>query len=185
MASVDTRGWEPWQHEYLHGGFYVFPPSQVAQVVDELRRRYDPISAAICGAHISVSEPLSAPLSATQLQELREVLESVSPFDLHYGPLTQLGAHPGVVYAISPTEPFLELRRRIHATAAFTGRPLPRAERAPHMTVAESITFELAAKLLEEQRSAPTGSFRCHEVALAIPDSSFQFRPILSIPLRG
>jgi 2'-5' RNA ligase len=185
MATVDTRGWEPWQHEYAHGAFYVFPPREVAAAVDELRRRHDPASAAICDAHISLSEPLSAPLSDDQLRELRQVLGLIAPFDLDYGPLTQTGDHPGVVYAISPADRFFELRRAVHATSAFAGHPLSRAERAPHMTVAEFITIERAAKLLDELREAPTGTFRCDEVVLAAPDASFRFRPILSIPLGG
>lgn len=185
MAPVDTRGWEPWQREYVHGAFFVFPPREVAQAVDELRRRHDPISAAVCGAHVSLSEPLITPLSDDQLNELRQVLGRIAPFDLAYGPLTQMGGHPGVVYAISPAEPFFELRRAVHETYAFLGRPLPGAERAPHMTVAEFITFDCAAELLRELREAPAGTFRCDEVVLAAPDASFRFRPILSIPLGG
>jgi 2'-5' RNA ligase len=185
MAPVDTRGWEPWQHEYSHGAFYVFPPREVAQAVDELRRRHDPISAAICDAHVSLSEPLSAPLSDDQLRELRQVLGLIAPFDLDYGPLTQIGEHPGVVYAISPVDPFFELRHAVHATSAFAGHPLPRAERAPHLTVAEFITIERTTELLNELREAPIGTFRCDRVVLALPDASFRFRPVLSIRLGG
>jgi hypothetical protein len=53
------------------------------------------------------------------------------------------------------------------------------------MTVAEFITFERAAELLDELRKMPTGSFRCHEVVLASPDASFCFQPPLSIPRSG
>lgn len=46
MTSDERLNWEPWQEEYRHGAFYLFPPPEIALVVNELRQRYDP---AFCG----------------------------------------------------------------------------------------------------------------------------------------
>lgn len=185
MVTTDPRGWEPWQLEYVHGAFYLFPPRDAAEAIDDLRRRYDPVSAEICGAHISLSEPLSAPVSAEQVDEIRRALGLLEPFDLEYGPLTQLDGHRGVVCVVTPAEPFFELRRALHATSAFHGVSLRRAQRVPHITVAEFITAKESSELLEEVGEGPTGAFRCSEVVLAAPDTAFRFRPLRSFPLGG
>lgn len=176
--------WEPWQHEYRHGAFYLFPPADVAAGVNELRARHDPKAAAICDAHISLSEPLGGPLTVEQLEELRAALAHIAPFELSYGPLTSIGPVPGVVFAISPEDLFFALRGAVQATSIFAGRDLTRASRVPHMTVAEFITLdetrELVARLTD---TVPGGTFLCDRVTYAVPDGSFHFEPVLEIPL--
>src|SRR5687767_14882296 len=92
----DTSGWEEWQLEYRFGAFYIFPPTGVIEPVDGLRQTYDPKSASICQAHISLSEPLQAPLSVEQVQEIRTALSAIQPFDIQYGPVRRFPPHPGV-----------------------------------------------------------------------------------------
>ena len=185
MRGPEHPRWEPWQHEYVHGALYLFPSGDVAAIVNEMRQRYDPKSAAICDAHITLSEPLSAPLTKGQLEELQISLKSIPPLELVFGPLTQMGDHPGVVYDISPIAPYLELRRAIHATSAFSGREVSREDTLPHMTVAEFITINRTFEILNEFRDAPTGHFCFDEVTLATPDRLFHFSPELTIPLGG
>lgn len=176
--------WEPWQNEYRHGAFYLFPPAGVAAIVNELRARYDPRAAAICDAHISLSEPLANPLSNEQLDEVRSALAHVAPFELTYGPLTSIGPYPGVVFAVAPEEAFFALRVAVHSTSIFAGRDLPRAERVPHLTVAEFVSLEETHDLLAQLRDTVLGgSFLCDRVVYAVPDSSFLFEPVLTIPL--
>lgn len=184
-ASVGTASWEPWQREYEHGAWELFPPDDVTALVDELRERFDPISAAICGAHVSLSEPLPDPLRRDQLEELACALADVGPIELRFGPVVQLGPGRGIVYAIGPAEPFLELRRKVHATSVFAGRPLPRATRPPHLTIAEFIDDARSDELLAELSGAPTGAFRCDEIVLARPDASFRFHSTVAVPLGG
>lgn len=176
--------WEPWQNEYRHGAFYVFPPADVAATVNELRARYDPKAAAICDAHISLSEPLADPVSDEQLDELCSSLAGVAPFELTYGPPTSIGPYPGVFFAVTPVDAFVALRATVQATSIFAGRDLPRAKRVPHMTVAEFIsleeTHELLARLAD---TVPGGTFLCDRVVYAVPDASFYFEPVLTIPL--
>ena len=176
--------WEPWQNEYRHGAFYLFPPADVAAAVNELRARYDPKAAAICDAHISLSEPLADPLSDEQLDELRSTLTGVAPFEFTYGPLTSIGPYPGVVFAVAPEGAFFVLRAVVHSTSIFAGRDLSRAKRVPHMTVAEFISLEDTHELLTQlKNTVPGGSFLCDRVVYAVPDASFHFEPVLEFPL--
>ena len=54
----DTSTWEDWQRDYRLGIILILPPPEVSDEIDLLRARYDPRSAAICPAHISLSDPL-------------------------------------------------------------------------------------------------------------------------------
>ena len=119
------------------------------------------------------------------LIEVARVLADVPPIDFTYGPVTDMGHPPGVVYAISPHEPFFALRQMIHATSAFAGQALPRANRSPHMTLAEFITAEQSAELLRKLKDLPPGTFRCNEVVFAVPDETFHFSPMATIALGG
>ena len=176
--------WEPWQEEYRHGAFYLFPPLEIAVVVNDLRLRYDPHSAAICDTHVSLSEPLTGPLLDEQLEELRAALSCVTPFPLTAGPPTQMGSHPGVVLGLRPEEPFFALRAVVHSTSIFAGRQLSRAQRPPHLTVAEFITREEARDLLAEVNSRGVGgTFLCDHLVYAVPDSSFHFEPVRTFAL--
>ncbi|OYV65118.1 MAG: hypothetical protein B7X07_04250 [Actinobacteria bacterium 21-64-8] len=185
MDDDVVNAWTPWQREYRYGAFYLFPPADVAAVVDELRARYDPQSAAICGAHVTLSAPLSAPPSDPQWEELRRALARVPAFDVDFGPLTRLGAHPGVVFALSPHAELNALRQTISATSLFSiRRDSPRAQRAAHMTVAEFITEGESQSLLATlNRRELRGQFRVDRVTYAVPDGSFCFRPEVTIAL--
>jgi 2'-5' RNA ligase len=184
MTSDEQLKWEPWQEEYRHGAFYLFPPPEIALVVNELRRRYDPRSAAICDARVSLSEPLAGPLLDEQLEELRAALCTIAPFHFTLSPLTQMGSHPGVVLGLSPEEPFFALRDVVHSTSIFAGRELSRAQRSPHMTVAEFVSQDEAQSLLAEVSPWDLGaSFLCDHLVYAVPDVTFHFEPVLTLTL--
>ena len=90
--AKDTSGWEEWQLAYRFGAFYIFPPTGVIEPVDALRRLYDPKTASICQAHISLSEPLQAPLTNEQLREIRTALSAVQPYDIQIWAFAELSA---------------------------------------------------------------------------------------------
>ncbi|MGH9277820.1 MAG: 2'-5' RNA ligase family protein [Acidimicrobiales bacterium] len=183
-GTPSTATWDEWQREYRHGALYVFPPPDVAAPVDELRRRHDPKSAAICSAHISLSGPLPGPVTEAQWRELGAAVSGMPRFNVRYGPLRSFPPHPGVVYAIGPEAEFDELRRAVHATSVFD-HARRREPIAPHMTIAEFISLERTQDLLDElQDHVAYGDFVCDHVTYAVPDDDFRFRPVLSLPLR-
>lgn len=157
----ETTGWEEWMYEYKFGAFYIYPPDGLIEVVDTLREKYDSKSASICQAHISLSEPLVHALTDKEIKELQEALSKVKPFDLSYQRLRGFPPHPGVAYAIEPEDKFVQLRKLIHSTSAFTDSPLTRKDRAPHMTIAEfGLDWPATEKLMKElERKVPTGTF--------------------------
>jgi 2'-5' RNA ligase len=181
---ADTSRWEGWQREYRYGAFYIFPPPGIIEPIDQLRRKYDPKSDSYCQAHVSLSEPLRAPLNDEQVQELRDALSSVEPFEIHYGPLRSFPPYPGVVYAITPEDTFMNLRSRIHETSLFKGQKFMRKHIIPHMTIAEFITVERTLELLEEvSGKVPEGTFLCNAIEYAIPNHDFYLERVLRLPL--
>jgi 2'-5' RNA ligase len=181
---ADPSWWEEWQREYRFGAFYVFPPAGIIESLDALRQAYDPQSAAICQAHISLSMPLLAPLTPAGLEELRTTLRTIEPFTVHYGPLRDFPPYPGVTYTITPEEPFRQLRTIIHRTSVFAGHIWQRDEIAPHLTIAEFITAARTAELLRElQGNVPEGTFLCDAIEYAVPNEAFSFERVLTIPI--
>jgi 2'-5' RNA ligase len=185
LKYADTSHWEGWQREYRYGAFYIFPPPGIIEPIDRLRRKYDPKSDSYCQAHVSLSEPLRAPLTDQQVQELCDTLSSIEPFEMHYGPLRFFPPYPGVVYAITPEDMFMKLRSRIHATSLFQDQQLMREHIAPHMTIAEFITIERTHELLEEMSGkAPQGAFLCSAIEYAVPNHDFYFERVLRVPFK-
>lgn len=184
--ATDTSGWEGWQFEYQFGAFYIFPPTGIIEPTDALRRAYDAKSASICQAHISLSEPLQAPLSDEQVQEIRNALCAVPSFNIHYGPLRSFPPYPGVCYSIAPEDEFRGLRAVLHSTPAFVGVPLKHEHIAPHMTIAEFISLERTNELLHElSGKVPEGTFCCGSIEYAVPNDRGYFERVLALPLNG
>ena len=180
----ETSGWEKWQLEYRYGGFYLFPPSGIIEVVDELRRTYDPPSYAICQAHVTLTEPLPRALTNEDLAELSAVLADLDPFTVTYGDVHATVPHPGVVYRIEPAATIVALRQAIHATSLFADAPLSHEHVPPHMTIAEFITLDesivLAASLAGQVEE---GEWPCHAIDYAVPDNDMRFHRALSLLL--
>jgi len=184
MKYSDGANWEEGQQAFRYGAFYLFPPPGIIEAIDRLRQQYDPISSAICQAHISLSQPLSAPPTDQQLDELRRLLSSTDPFEIHYGPLRSFPPYPGVAYGIEPQDRFMELRALVQSVALFASVPPAEQEVAAHITVAEFITVEETDKLLAElQGNVPEGTYPCDAVEYAMPNDAFCFQRVLSLPL--
>lgn len=178
------NGWEEWQPEYRFGAFYIFPPNEIIEPIDALRKKYDPKSDAIYQAHISLSESLAKPLTDADIAEFQSILSAIEPFEITYGPLRDFPPHPGVCYRIEPESGFRKLRNALHSASCFKDVLLRREHIAPHMTVAEFVSVERTKELLRElSGKVPEGTFMCNEIELAVPDENFYFKRVLRLPL--
>ena len=174
--AENMTGWGEWQHAYRFGLLLIYPPDSVRSQVNALRAKYDPKSAAICDAHISLTVPLPRPLSLSDWQELASAAGNVRPITVNYGPLSHYLPHPGIVLAIQPQDELDRLRLVLEQTAPFTGASDRSWPFSAHMTIAEFITEEQTNELMVELRDvAPTGQFVCDHVSLAVPDEGFRF----------
>jgi 2'-5' RNA ligase len=172
----ETPGdWDPGKRAYRFGVILVLPPEPVRSQVNALRARYDPISHAVCDAHISLTVPLPRWPDGPHWKELEAVASVFRPFEIRYGPLANSLPHPGVVLSVEPQDKLDKLRALIEASAVFQGaapRPYPLWA---HMTIAEFITIDRTLELMTELRDAPSGSFHCDRLHYLAPDSHFRF----------
>lgn len=182
---ADLSSWEKWQYEYRFGAFYIFPPAGIVETMDKLRSEFDPRSAAICQAHISLSEPLTGPITEKELDEIRDTVGKIGSFELDYGPLKRFPPYPGVCYDISPKDRFAGLRSAIHGCSAFAESKMTRKEIAPHITIAEfGLTMDDSEGLRKRlEGTVRSGKFVCTEIEYAVPNKDFFFERKLTLPL--
>jgi 2'-5' RNA ligase len=180
----ETEGWEPWQLDYRYGALYVFPPAGVIEKVDRLRERHDPVSHAICQAHVSITEPVPRAMTDDDLDQMRSALSSIEPFEVSYSRPYAPTPHPGVVYRIEPQATFQRLRAALHSLPLFDGLA-PRRQGVPaHMTIAEFLSVTESEALAQRLGGrAPQGSWSCRDVEYAVPDRGFTFRRVRVVPL--
>jgi 2'-5' RNA ligase len=177
--------WEDWQITFLHGTFVIWPPAEVREIVNAQREEYDPVSQSRIGAHITVTQPLEDELSGSQWDRISRILEGFEPFTIQYGPLKSFLPYPCIWYDIQPARAVLEIREALHQTGLFNLRDGYIEEFIPHMTITEGESGpEVTHSLLDRlQRESQSGSFRCEELVLFVPDSEFSFSLTRTIPL--
>ena len=173
----DTDSWEPWQLDYRLGLILIMPPAEVGDIIDPLRRKFDPKSHAICPTHISVSDPLGREMTSDLETEIQDTLKGIEPFELHFDSPQASRKRPGIAYPIRPEKPIHDLKARLHESSAFSGSEYSRRRIRPHMTIAEFISIEQSLQICEElQDTAPTGSFLCDRLKFITPDNDFHFQ---------
>ena len=159
---ADTSHWEPWQRDYRFGVMLVMPPPHVASLIDAMREAYSPKAHAICSAHISVSDPLHRELDGEAREEIRGLLCTVHPFEVHYDKPAASTRHAGVACPVAPQERFDELKRTIHQASVFAGAVYSRRQIPAHMTIAEFLSIDdslrLCARVAVPRRAALSGA---------------------------
>ncbi len=177
MTNRRATHWEPWQLPYRHGTLVIWPPQEVRDYVNELRRRLDPISHRYAEAHITLTQPFREPVSKRVIGQVRSVLETEEPFAIAYGPLRSFLPRPVLWLDVQPSDRVLQLRRRLHAIGVFD-LSLPHTDDfVPHMTLTEGqsgtpVDDELFRVL---EPTIATGSFTCSGIAYIRPNDGFRF----------
>lgn len=171
-----------------NGTLVILPPPEVARVVDELRRRHDPRSADIIGAHITLTQPFLREPDAADLARIAAVVAEAEPFTIDWGPLNTFLPYPCIHFEVHPIEAVSRLRGALHALGLFNvALPFSGDDFIPHMTITEGyLDAAETRRLFDELRnSAPSGTFPCTTVTYSAPDRDFRFQPRASFPLGG
>jgi len=173
----NATSWEDWQRDYRYGVILILPPVEVSDPINKLRIEYDPKSAVISPAHISVSDPLKVEMTDELRQEIRSILSNIEPFELYFDKPHASTARPGVAYPILPQDPIDTMKKALHKASVFGNMAYQRRDIPAHMTIAEFISIEEGLKIAEElKNTAPSGSFLCDRLELIIPDEQFRFQ---------
>ena len=171
-----SASWESWYDAYRFGALYLFPPLPLRSRINDLRARHDPVSQAICDAHVSLTVPFPRPMSHADAAELALLVGSVSAFALVWGPPYQYPGIPGVVLPIGPEEALVRLVNVLESGACFQGAAARPHPFSPHMTIAEFITMEQSTLLVSQlAKQELQGEYWCSEVSYAVPNADFRF----------
>jgi 2'-5' RNA ligase len=178
--------WEEWQQEYRFGVLLIYPPEPLRTRINSLRTLHDPRSQAICDAHISMTVPFPRPVTAEDWAALAAVGDQFAPVTVVYGPPRQYPGVPGVVLNIEPADRLSQLVTALESLPVFAHAVARRYPFSPHMTIAEFITLERTAELLQELPAAELGgTFECRTLAYAVPDEQFHFSARAFLALNG
>jgi 2'-5' RNA ligase len=165
-----------WKSAYQHGTFVIWPPGNLRQRLNELRKAHDPRSHGYCEAHISLTPPLKNKLYEHDRKSLGSIFESFSPCSLTLGSLANFPGSNCIYVEIAPQSPILELRKKLLATELFLPPSYPNF--VAHCTVSEFGTSTQAETqtLLESLRSNDLCcAFLWSSVAMIVPNESFVF----------
>ncbi len=170
--------WEQeWQNEYKYGAILFIPPEPILSTVNELRQKYDKLSANGCCVHISLTMPLKSPLTIAGTNEIKRKLLDFKKFEVHYGPFINfLPVAKGVVLEIKEQKKFEELYKTIESVEGikFYDRKWPFKA---HMTIAEFISEEDTLVLTEKlNKNVIYGSFTCDKVVYMVPNQDMVFQ---------
>lgn len=185
IKYANEQLWEQeWEREYKYGVILFIPPEPTLSAVNELRQKYDKLSAEGCCAHISLTMPLKNPLKLSDIKEIEKKLSVYKKFEVHYGPFINfLPSAKGVVLEVQEQEKFEELYKTIESAAGveFYDRKWPFKA---HMTIAEFISEEDTINLTEElNKNALYGSFICEQVIYMVPNQDMVFEKIMAFNL--
>ena len=156
------------------GTLAILLPEPLTTRVGELRRRFDPVSAAVAPPHITLTQPLAVPLTEARLRRITDIAGSFPSFDIGYGPARTFADSAVVYLAVEPADRLEELRGRLHGTGWFR-LDLPHTDDfVPHITIREfGDPNAIPSDDLRERLDAAvgSGSFRCTDVAVLVTRS--------------
>jgi 2'-5' RNA ligase len=175
-------GWPDWHRAYRYGALEVMPPDDIAADVDSIRSRFDPDSAAISSAHITLTPPLAREPSPADLDLLAA---TASTFDRCELTLLSPTAFPdsSVVYLpVEPVAALAELQAAFIRTGLFASSE-PGREFTPHMTLSEFGADPQAVLVAAARANLAGRTFPLTHVSWFVPDQSFRFAVRGAFPL--
>ena len=173
MDFPKGRGWPTWQRDYRYGTLVIMPPPNLASALDPIRARLDPASAALIGAHITLTPPFAAAPSSADEERVRTVIGGSALMRLRLDRPTRFSGSSVVYLPVVPTQPFLGLRAVLLATDLFRLDLPHTADFVPHLTLSEFGTEPAAvgANIPEPEAMA----FVVERVAWVVPDEEVRF----------
>jgi hypothetical protein len=190
MEAVHAKSMADWldrQKSYRFGTILILPPAAVCQAIDPLRARYDPMSQAAIGAHISLTVPLPRALTDRHWGQLLQVASRFPALEIRYGPVIPFLPNPGAALHIEPQPDLDGLRLALEACDLFQGAA-PRIHPFwAHMTIAEFIDADRSRTMIGEigADSSLTGSFTCEHLSYVVPNEGFRFHEHGNLALSG
>jgi 2'-5' RNA ligase len=175
VSYPDVSNWLAWQRAYHFGLLVIVPPPQIASVLDAIRERLDPVSAATFGAHITVTPPFIAAPSAADEERVEKAIRGEAQVRLQLDRPTQFSGSSVVYLPVVPSEGVHALRTTLLATGLFRLDQPHTSDFVPHLTLSEfgSAPEEALGTNLPPPEAM---AFVPDTVAWVVPDEAFHFK---------
>lgn len=169
-----ASGWASWRRDYRYGSLVIKPPPALASALDPIRERFDPVSAAHIGAHITLTPPLAAAPSSADEERVGTAIRGVPSMRLQLDRPTRFSGSSVVYLPVVPNRPLLKLREVLLATGLFRLDLPHTTDFVPHLTLSE-FGSEPAAALGADVPQREAMAFLVEAVAWVVPDETFHF----------
>jgi len=164
---------------YKYGTLVIWPEDNIREIVNNLRKKYDPESQKICEAHITLTQPFEVEPNEQIWNKINNYIKKFNGFEITVGPVEQFGSSQVIKLNIQPKEKILELRNGLHRLGYFNTK-LPYTEGfIPHMTISEGGIKEdkkiknIITQLNEKMKAM---KFKFGEITYIRPDKNFYFK---------
>jgi len=166
--------WPAWQQAYRYGALVIEPPRELASVLDPIRERLDPDSAAVLGAHITLTPPFAAAPSPADEERVRTAVRGVFSMRLQLDRPRQFSGSSVIYLPVVPS-PGLDKLRTVLLATGLSRLDLPHtSDFVPHLTLSESGTALESALRADVPRPASM-AFLLEAVSWVVPDETFHF----------
>ena len=173
--------WLTWQRAYRYGLLVIVPPPEVGSVLDPIRERLDPVSAAAFGAHITVTPPFAAAPSAANEERVQTVIRGVATVRLQLDRPTQFSGSSVVYLPVVPSHGVYALRTALLATGLFRLDLPHTSDFVPHLTLSEFGSAPDEA-FRRTSRQPKAMAFPLDTVAWVVPDEAISFHRAPHVP---
>lgn len=121
--------WPTWQQDYRYGALVIEPPRPLSSVLDPIRLRLDPESAAAFGARITLTPPFAAAPNSADEARVASVIRGVASMRLQLDRPTQFSGSSVVYLPVVGLQAFSQATHRAPDLPARLSRQPPRSRR--------------------------------------------------------
>jgi len=172
------QNWQSWMKDFRFGTLVFIPTGDLRQTADVLREQFDPTSARTSAAHITLTQPLATAPTDADLEQIEQVISSLTRFNIQIGPATTSPNKKLLWLDVNPKDPILALRENLHRESFFrTDLPLTKGF-IPHLTISElpRDDKEVIAINKDLNSKISTWNILFSSVVWIVPDENFIFR---------
>lgn len=175
--------WKPWKQDYRFGSLVFIPEGEIFTKTDELRKKYDPVSADYSMPHMTLTQPFTKAPSKEDIMVIKNIFQGHKPFIISTGPIVTSPTGNLIWVDINPKENFVNLRNELHKTGLFR-TDLPFTEGfVPHMTISEFGVDNSETLLKELNRAYVMDSKQQLAVSWVVPNEQFKFNVVQNFNL--
>ena len=180
---VSGEGWADWKRDYRYGALVIEPPQELAAVLDPIREQWDPVSAQMVGAHITITPPFREAPTAVDEARVATCIRRLPSMRLQLGKPRRFDGSSVIYLPVANADAILALRGALLDTGLFRLDMPHTSDFIPHLTISEFGARPEAALRTVIPMVGET-PFDATTVSWVVPNDRFQFAVHRTFALR-